>query len=169
VGELRWRPPQPPKPWPSVREATAFGPVCTHMTKGGPSFGQPQSEDCLFLNVWTPAHHPAGAKLPVMVWIHGGSFTAGSGTTPLYDGARFARDIERAYVVMMERYHAGEMPAPMDFTADLTGTLSVSVTPARFADSHSVGERRMLMRCHKSPVGSSLSSWQNMATSSCAA
>jgi para-nitrobenzyl esterase len=106
VGELRWRPPQPPKPWPSVREATAFGPVCTHMTKGGPSFGQPQSEDCLFLNVWTPAHHPAGAKLPVMVWIHGGSFTAGSGTTPLYDGARFAR---RGIVLITVEYRLGRL------------------------------------------------------------
>jgi para-nitrobenzyl esterase len=90
VGELRWRPPQPAAPWSGVRDASAFGPSC--IQSGGLFGGGPnQSEDCLSLNVWTPARR-AGARLPVMVWIHGGGFIGGSGAQPYYDGAAFARD-----------------------------------------------------------------------------
>jgi para-nitrobenzyl esterase len=75
VGDLRWKPPQPPAPWTGTREATEFGSSCPQLPAGW----LPQmawNEDCLYLNVWTP-RLSASAKLPVMVWIHGGSNTAG--------------------------------------------------------------------------------------------
>jgi len=83
VGELRWRPPQPPKAWTGVRDATQLGPTCFQMRRVTPDVRQ--SEDCLQLNVWTPANFKPGGKLPVMVWIHGGSFTGGSGDYGLMD------------------------------------------------------------------------------------
>jgi para-nitrobenzyl esterase len=57
---------------------------------GATGSGQPQSEDCLFLNVWSPAH-ATGVKLPVMVWIHGGGFVGGSSALPESDGAQLAK------------------------------------------------------------------------------
>ena len=91
VGDLRWRPPQAPAPWTGVRKAEAFGPACIQpASPNRPLLAT--SEDCLTLNVWTPATRPAGAKLPVMVWIHGGAFVYGTASTPFYDGTRFARD-----------------------------------------------------------------------------
>jgi para-nitrobenzyl esterase len=87
VGPLRFRPPQPALPWSGVREATRFGlsapqaPLALDFLDGmdvGPT-----SEDCLFLNVATPAAD--GGKRPVMVWIHGGAFTIGSGSQRMYD------------------------------------------------------------------------------------
>ena len=84
AGDLRWRPPAPVQPWEGVREATAPGSIC--MQQGAQQ--EPQSEDCLFLNVWAPA--AAGEPLPVMVWIHGGGYRLGSGSGALYDGAPLA-------------------------------------------------------------------------------
>ncbi|MDB5462698.1 MAG: carboxylesterase [Phenylobacterium sp.] len=81
VGELRWRPPQAPKGWTGTRDATAFGPMCMQMRQVAPDVKQ--SEDCLTLNVWTPANFKRGAKLPVMVWIHGGSFTGRAPTSSM--------------------------------------------------------------------------------------
>jgi para-nitrobenzyl esterase len=89
VGSLRWREPQQPRPWHAVRAAREFGAAC--MQKGmfpDDMPREPVSEDCLTLNIWTPAR---GTKLPVMVWIHGGSLTNGSGAVPIYDGANLAR------------------------------------------------------------------------------
>ncbi len=94
-GANRMRPPQPVRPWDGERDATAFGPT---VPKGDyPPMYQPlfpevviAGEDCLNLNVWTP--DPGASGLPVLVWIHGGSFMNGSGSVGEYDGAAFARD-----------------------------------------------------------------------------
>ena len=83
VGEFRWRPPQPVTPWEGVRDAKEFGPSCAQAGFGGGpgAISQGSSEDCLYLNIWKPAGTRQGAKLPVMVWIHGGAFVGGSGNT----------------------------------------------------------------------------------------
>jgi len=107
VGELRWRPPAPPAAWQGVREARTFGPACMQMRTPQP--GAPpmaQSEDCLYLNVWAPAAARPGQKLPVMVWIHGGSFTGGAGSAPYYDGSHFA---ERGVVLVTVNYRLGRL------------------------------------------------------------
>jgi para-nitrobenzyl esterase len=91
IGPLRWKPPQPPAPWTAVRAANAYGPICMQ-PRLATANALPMSEDCLSLNVWVPADAAPGAKLPVMVWIHGGSFAFGSGASPTYDGANLARD-----------------------------------------------------------------------------
>lgn len=80
VGDLRWKPPQPAAPWQGIREATVFGKSCTQAASGIPgASAPPQSEDCLYLNVLTPAQK-ASDNLPVMVWLHGGGYTTGSGS-----------------------------------------------------------------------------------------
>jgi para-nitrobenzyl esterase len=94
-GPNRFQPPRPPQPWDGVRDALGYGRV-PPQAPYAPPFDQllgdqgRQGEDCLNLNVWTP--DPGSGGLPVMVWIHGGSFVRGSGALPTYDGARFARD-----------------------------------------------------------------------------
>src|SRR5580658_1878609 len=85
AGPLRWKPPQPAKPWKGILVAKNFPANCPQAL---PLPG-PQSEDCLGLNVWTPAHS-AGAKLPVMVWIYGGGFQIGATSQSAYDGAALA-------------------------------------------------------------------------------
>ena len=75
VGALRWPPPQPAASWSGVRDATQFAPHCPQLAT---PFGQAStSEDCLFLNVFTPSHMQAGSHFPVMVWIHGGALVTG--------------------------------------------------------------------------------------------
>jgi para-nitrobenzyl esterase len=93
VGALRWRPPQTPVPWTDVRDATAYGPDCMQVPFPGDSapLGVTPAEDCLYLNVWTPARFK-GRNLPVMVWIYGGGFVNGGSSPPEYDGSAFARD-----------------------------------------------------------------------------
>lgn len=94
VGDLRWAPPAPPASWKGVRAATAFGNACPQTPYPANSVyflpPEPMSEDCLYLNIWTAAKSPS-EKRPVMVWIHGGALTRGSGSVSLYDGTNFAR------------------------------------------------------------------------------
>ena len=93
VGEMRWRPPQPVRPWDRVRSASAFG----SNSLQGVVFDDIDpticgvSEDCLFLNVWTPAEPGGSERLPTMVWIHGGGFVVGSGSEARYDATRLAQ------------------------------------------------------------------------------
>ncbi|GAB3615827.1 carboxylesterase/lipase family protein [Okibacterium endophyticum] len=92
VGALRWRAPKPVVPWKGVRDATAFGAVSCQIPSRQPGSlraSVPQSEDCLSLNVWSPAAPSAGtgtALRPVLVWIHGGSQTVGAGSLPDFSG-----------------------------------------------------------------------------------
>lgn len=83
VGPLRFRPPAPAQPWTGIRDTTDPGPQCIQDPGADPEFGKQSDEDCLRLNVWTPAM--TGSPRPVMVWIHGGSFTGGSGK--IYDSS----------------------------------------------------------------------------------
>jgi para-nitrobenzyl esterase len=94
VGPLRWKEPQPVAQWADVREATQFGPRCMQLDAPALKFrSTSMSEDCLYLNVWTP-EYSEGAKLPVLVQFHGGGFLFGDGSEPRYDGASLAaRDI----------------------------------------------------------------------------
>lgn len=92
VGALRWKAPQPPVPWSDVRKADRFGKACMQEPGLARQMGYEGelSEDCLFVDVWTPAKAP-GEKLPVIVWIYGGGYFSGMSSIPLYDGANFAR------------------------------------------------------------------------------
>ena len=92
VRELRWRAPQPVKPWQGERSADQFGPKCMQTARLGnvDPLNPRMSEDCLYLNVWTAAKS-GNDRLPVMVWIYGGGFTVGTGSRPLYGGANLAK------------------------------------------------------------------------------
>lgn len=105
VGALRWKPPQPAANWEGVRDATAYGDICTQkMPNPDNGIGQyPASEDCLTLNVFTQDLN-RNAKRPVMVWIHGGGFVNGSGSAELYDGSEFAK---RGVVLVSINYRLG--------------------------------------------------------------
>ena len=105
VGELRWKAPVTPPRWQDVRAATDFGPACVQpqapnatVYSGVP---MPVSEDCLTLNVWTPAK---ARRAPVMVWIHGGALVTGSSREPMYDGRKLAK---RGIVVVSINYRLG--------------------------------------------------------------
>ncbi|WP_237741056.1 carboxylesterase family protein, partial [Novosphingobium sp. B-7] len=94
VGDLRWRAPQPAAAWSAPRDATHYGHDCAQAPfppDAAPIRTQP-AEDCLYLNVWKPAGAAANARLPVMVWVHGGGFVNGGTSPAVYSGAAFARD-----------------------------------------------------------------------------
>jgi len=88
VGDLRWRPPQPPAKWKGDRDATQFGARCAqgHVYDDMEFLDPGESEDCLFLNVYAPAGAKAKGKLPVMFWIHGGGYRAGASSEPRHGG-----------------------------------------------------------------------------------
>jgi len=104
TAELRWKAPQPVAAWQGIRKATEFGPRCMQgrifddmvFRDSGPS------EDCLYLNVWAPAH--ADGPLPVMVWIYGGGFQAGASSEPRQDGEKLAH---KGVVVVSMNYRLG--------------------------------------------------------------
>ncbi|UCF59952.1 MAG: carboxylesterase/lipase family protein [Anaerolineaceae bacterium] len=93
VGEWRWLPPQPVEPWQGVLQARQFGTTAPQnpMLLGSDLMGEPepQSEDCLYLNIWSPGLD--NKRRPVMVWIHGGAFSIGSGSSPMFEGSVLAR------------------------------------------------------------------------------
>jgi para-nitrobenzyl esterase len=121
VGKLRWRAPQPVEPWKGVRDATHYSAACVQNPLGTGGFLTPlaklygrdypqtkiaMSEDCLYLNVWTPSWPPPQAGAPVMVWIHGGSNVIGSGTESSYDGTVLAH---KGVVVVTINYRLGPL------------------------------------------------------------
>ncbi|QXD15366.1 carboxylesterase family protein [Rhodocaloribacter litoris] len=110
VGPLRWQPPEPPVAWTGVRAADRFAPGCpqplprSRLPWTEPFMHQgPVDEDCLYLNVWTAAAD-SSERRPVLVYIHGGGFTEGSGSVPLYDGEALAR---KGLVVVTFNYRLG--------------------------------------------------------------
>ena len=106
VGALRWKKPQPVVAWAGVKKTTAFAPACmqvravAHVHRSAPGGA---SEDCLYLNVWTPAK-AATERLPVMVWIYGGGFAGGATSSAAYDGTRLA---EKGVVLVSVAYRLG--------------------------------------------------------------
>ena len=105
VGKLRWQPPQPVDPWQGVRQAVAFGPRCMQLRVFSDMVFRDKgpSEDCLYLNVWTPASS-ASERLPVMFWIYGGGFEAGATSEPRQEGMNLAK---KGVVVVSCNYRLG--------------------------------------------------------------
>jgi para-nitrobenzyl esterase len=114
VGELRFQAPRPHPPWEGVRRVTSCGAPCAQTNPDLPAWldPNPDSEDCLVLNVWTPALPgspepvPKPVPRPVMVWLHGGAFSYGSAGVPLYDGARLAEQGDVVVVSVNHRLNA---------------------------------------------------------------
>lgn len=126
VGELRWKAPQPPEPWDGMREAKEFSHRAWQMQElyhedknapempfinygrefyADPAYVPPMDEDCLYLNVWTPAHS-AEEKLPVAFWIHGGAFMNGYGSEMEFDGEAFAK---KGVILVTINYRLGPL------------------------------------------------------------
>ncbi len=101
VGDLRWKAPQPVVKWEGVKQTTEYTPA--PMQGGNPPSGK--SEDCLYLNVWTPAKSPK-EKLPVLVWIYGGGFSFGSTSEPVHNGEHLAR---KGVVLVSIAYRVGQL------------------------------------------------------------
>jgi len=112
VGDLRWRPPVHAAPWTGTRKADSFAPACMQVGVSMPGETTPAvSEDCLYLNIWTPAEaKTAPEHLPVIVWIYGGGYINGSASMPLYWGDRLA---QKGVVVVTISYRLG----PLGFLA----------------------------------------------------
>ena len=109
-GDLRWRPPQAAAPWTEPLQASEYAPICPQVSVPQLGGQLPQSEDCLYLNVWTPTDRDESEPLPVMVWIHGGGFRAGNGR--LGDApatGRGASLTRRGVVVVSIQYRLGAL------------------------------------------------------------
>lgn len=108
VGDLRWRPPEPVQPWTGVRDATMYSPACPQPITPDPNTGEPlMSEDCLYLDVWTPAKN-ADENLPVMVFFYGGAFAkvAPAGTMEAYNATLLAK---KGVIVVTPNYRLGAL------------------------------------------------------------
>src|SRR5512142_1913416 len=101
VGDLRWRVPQPVAKWDAVKPAVHYGPRPIQ----GSRTGADMSEDCLYLNVWTPAKS-ATNRIPVLVWIYGGGFSGGATSEPNYSGEKLAK---KGVVLVSIAYRVGQM------------------------------------------------------------
>ncbi|MES2343855.1 MAG: carboxylesterase/lipase family protein [Pseudomonadota bacterium] len=126
TGPRRFRPPRAPRPWTRTLEATAYGPSSPQAGRDDPV----QSEDCLFLNLWTPG---LGGRRPVMVYLHGGAYSNGSGSSPLYDGVRLSRRGDVVVVTINHRLNV----FGYGFLARLAGP--------EFADSGNTGMLDILL------------------------
>ncbi|HEX7783055.1 MAG TPA: carboxylesterase family protein [Sphingobium sp.] len=106
LGLLRWKTPKPAAPWQGVRNAVLAGPACPqhNPTSGGYGPDPVQNEDCLTLNIWKPAN--ATTRLPVMVWIYGGSFVRGDAAHPMFDGTKLASN---GVIVVDFNYRLGRL------------------------------------------------------------
>ena len=144
VGNLRWREPQPASTWTGIRDATRFSHACMQSVEGIDNFVAPladtygatltrepvdPSEDCLYLNVWTPQLQPA-SHLPVMVWLHGGSNRVGSGAESGYNGSMLAA---RGVIIVTVNYRLGALGflAHPELTAESPHHSSGNYGPAR--------------------------------------
>ena len=103
TGDLRWKPPAPVQPWDGIKETKVYSPACPQPAAADPTLNM--SEDCLYLNVWTPAHS-ADEKLPVMVFFYGGAFGKIAGEMPLYNGTALA---QKGVVVVTTNYRVGAL------------------------------------------------------------
>ena len=137
AGARRFLPPVPVTPWTGVRDAFAFGPrspqvIASFVPEWQPLTGtEPMSEDCLHLNVWTPGL-AAGARRPVMVWLHGGGYTGGSPAALPYDGANLARRHDVVVVSVTHRLNV----LGFIHLAELGGE--------RFADASNAGQKDII-------------------------
>jgi len=122
----RFQPPQKPKPWSGVRDALAFGPACPQARPA-----ENASEDCLFLNVWTPALRDGG-KRTVMFYIHGGAYSNGSGSAAIYDGVNLCKRGNVVVVTLNHRLNA-------------FGYLSLGMMDGAFADSGNAGQLDLVL------------------------
>jgi para-nitrobenzyl esterase len=106
VGDLRWRPPQHAASWTGTRKADAFAPACMQVGVSMPGETPPKvDEDCLYLNIWTPAKSTY-QHLPVIVWIYGGGYINGSASMPLYWGDRL---VQKGTIVVTIAYRLGPL------------------------------------------------------------
>ncbi len=130
-GPNRFRPPQPPTPWTTPRVTTAYGPSCPQPPSRpyGWSGEESESEDCLVLNVWSEGVE--GSDRPVLVWFHGGGYAIGSGSWPVYDGAKLARRGDAVVVTVNHRLgalgylHLGELAGADYATSGNVGMLDL--------------------------------------------